>query len=43
MTVAGAPVTLEHQEHDPIVIPPGAYRVIRQREYAPEDIRNIAD
>jgi hypothetical protein len=43
MTVRGAPVALEHQEHDPIVIPPGAYRVIRQREYAPEEIRNVTD
>jgi hypothetical protein len=43
MTVTGDPVALEHQEHDPIFIPPGAYRVIRQREYTPKKIRNVAD
>jgi hypothetical protein len=36
-------VTLEHQEHDKITIPPGNYEVIRQREYSPEAIRNVAD
>lgn len=35
--------TLEHQEHAPIEIPRGSYRVIRQREYSPEAIRNVAD
>jgi hypothetical protein len=38
-----APVALEHQEHDTIHIPPGDYHVIRQREYSPEAIRNVAD
>jgi hypothetical protein len=37
------PVALEHQEHDTIHIPPGDYRVIRQREYSPEAVRNVAD
>lgn len=32
-----------HQEHAPIVLPPGSYRVHRQREYTPEAIRNVAD
>lgn len=32
-----------HQEHAPIVLAPGRYRVRRQREYAPEAIRNVAD
>lgn len=32
-----------HQEHAPIAIPPGNYRVRRQREYSPEAIRNVAD
>jgi hypothetical protein len=43
MTVTGDPVALEHDEHSTIVIPPGDYRVIRQREYTPEEIRNVAD
>lgn len=43
MTVNGDAVMLEHDEHDTIVIPPGIYQVIRQREYSPEAIRNVAD
>jgi hypothetical protein len=34
---------LEHQEHDPVTLPSGDYEVIRQREYHPEEIRNVAD
>ena len=34
---------LLHQEHSAITIAPGKYRVIRQREYTPEAIRNVAD
>ena len=36
-------VALEHEEHDTVHLPPGNYRVIRQREYSPEAIRNVAD
>ena len=44
MLVSGdEPVALEHDEHDPIAIPPGAYRIVRQREYAPVDVRFVAD
>ena len=32
-----------HDEHDPIALEPGVYRVRRQREYHPEAIRNVAD
>jgi hypothetical protein len=32
-----------HEEHDPIRIPPGAYRVVRQREYEPRGWRAVAD
>lgn len=32
-----------HQEHAPIVLPAGRYKVTRQREYSPEAIRNVAD
>jgi hypothetical protein len=36
MLVSGdQPVALEHDEHDPIAIPPGQYRIVRQREYVP--------
>jgi len=34
---------LRHEEHAPIKVPRGKYRVIRQREYSPEAIRNVAD
>src|SRR5437588_2244300 len=30
-----APTPLEHQEHAPITLRPGVYRVVRQREYVP--------
>jgi len=36
-------VELVHQEHDAIPIEPGAYKVVRQREYTPEEIRRVAD
>ena len=34
---AAAGVGLRHDEHDTIVVPPGNYRVVRQREYAPPE------
>jgi hypothetical protein len=37
----GAPVALEHPEHDTIMIPPGKYQIVRQREYAPGPVRHI--
>ena len=44
MHVSGdAPVALEHDEHSTIEVPPGNYQVIRQREYSPSEIRNVAD
>lgn len=36
-------VALEHEEHSTIVIPPGNYQVIRQREYHPLEIRQVSD
>ena len=32
-----------HQEHAAINLPAGNFRIIRQREYAPEALRNVAD
>jgi hypothetical protein len=43
LTVTGEPAALEHDEHDTITLPPGSYRIVRQREYAPEEIRYVAD
>jgi hypothetical protein len=34
---------LTHQEHATIVIDPGVYKIVRQREYTPEGLRNVAD
>lgn len=34
---------LAHDEHGAITLPPGAYRVVRQREYTPGRIRPVAD
>ena len=34
---------LEHQGHSTITIAPGKYKVVRQREYSPEEIRNVQD
>lgn len=36
-------VHLVHEEHAVITFEPGAYRVIRQREYEPEGWSNVAD
>ena len=35
--------TVTHEEHDPICLKKGYYRVWRQREYSPEEIRVIRD
>ena len=47
VTVAGAVeiegAALRHEEHTTIPVPPGDYEVIRQREYSPEEIRQVAD
>jgi hypothetical protein len=43
MCVADESVTLAHDEHALIAIPPGSYEVRRQREYHPEAIRNVTD
>jgi hypothetical protein len=41
--VEGAPVTLRHQEHAPIALGEGTYRVRRQRELEPKDAVIVAD
>lgn len=39
-----APVALTHEEHSPLMVPPGSYRVVRQREYQPRAIpRAVVD
>lgn len=42
--VYGKEAELVHEEHGPITLSgPAIYRVIQQREYTPEEIRNVAD
>jgi hypothetical protein len=41
--VAEPGAQLVHEEHSTIIIDPGVYRVIRQREYSPREIRFVAD
>jgi len=36
-------VSIVHEEHNPVVLPPGNYEIVRQREYSPEEIRNVQD
>ena len=43
LDVQAGPVSLEHEEHATIELPKGLYRVWRQREYSPEEIRIIQD
>ena len=37
-----APVTLDHEEHAPIDVVLGTYRVVIQREYVPPEISPVA-
>lgn len=37
------PAKVEHEEHAPIDLEPGVYRVLRQREYSPERSNYVAD
>ena len=41
--VVGDPAILVHQEHAPITLSQGTYRVRRQRELEPADVRVVAD
>jgi hypothetical protein len=36
-------VALRHEEHAAIALPPGNYERVIQREYSPEEIRNVMD
>lgn len=36
-------VRIIHDEHSPVMLPPGNYQVEIQREYSPAQIRNVAD
>jgi hypothetical protein len=43
ITVDAPTARVTHQEHGPIDLPTGTYRVRRQRELDPEDARIVAD
>lgn len=43
LEVRDAVAALKHEEHATIELPAGNYRVTRQREYSPEEIRRVAD
>lgn len=41
--VSGNVARIIHEEHGPLELPAGFYRVWRQREYSPEAIRIVVD
>jgi hypothetical protein len=41
--VSGGPATLLHEEHAPISLAEGTYRVRRQRELEPKDAVLVSD
>ena len=44
MTVsAEGGVSIVHEDHNTLVLPAGNYEIVRQREYSPEEIRNVQD
>jgi len=43
LVIEGLPQSLRHEEHAPVELPAGKYKVTIQREYSPEAIRNVAD
>lgn len=38
LRVEGEGATIVHEEHDTIILPPGLYEVVRQREYTSADM-----
>lgn len=43
LEITGGGASVVHEEHGTIKLNAGFYEVIRQREYSPEAIRNVAD
>lgn len=43
MQIVAESATLVHEEHQPIMLPQGIYRVWQQREYTPQEIRRVVD
>jgi hypothetical protein len=40
---ADGELEVRHEEHGAITLSPGIYKILHQREYTPEAIRNVAD
>ena len=34
---------VKHQDHADILLPPGVYRIVHQREYSPQEIHRVQD
>ncbi len=43
LTVEAGGASVTHEEHKQLDLPEGCYRILIQREYAPDAIRNVAD
>lgn len=43
LLIGSRPFAVTHEEHAPVKLPAGTFRVVRQREYSPAAIRTIAD
>ncbi|HSH02672.1 MAG TPA: hypothetical protein VLL52_09160 [Anaerolineae bacterium] len=43
LQVIAAEATIIHEEHGPITLPQGIYRIWQQREYTPKQIRRVID
>lgn len=43
LEVTAVQATVAHEEHGPVTLPRGTYRVWQQREYSPEAIRVVRD
>ena len=43
LLVEGGELAPGKPRHDPVSVPPGVYQVVIQREWAGEEVRNVAD
>jgi uncharacterized cupin superfamily protein len=43
LSVRAGGVSIVHEDHRAIELPPGDFEVVRQREYTPDAIRNVCD
>lgn len=43
LEVGGEGATLSHEEHATLMVAPGRWEVLRQVEYAPGELRQVAD